>query len=148
MSKKPDFTFLDVGIPKGEILKPKFPKGKPVIWKDKNVTKVIVEDDKTVRCNDEFVLFSELTKDIMDSQGSNTKTGVQSSSRWTWKGKQLDVLHSTVYTSRKLVTLLNNDFNQALPMYGHRAIRHAAKNARLSDLLWRNCRYVCRKAPV
>ena len=117
MSKKPDFTFLDVGIPKGEILKPKFPKGKPVIWKDKNVTKVIVEDDKTVRCNDEFVLFSELTKDIMDSQGSNTKTGVQSSSRWTWKGKQLDVLHSTVYTSRKLVTLLNNDFNQALPMY-------------------------------
>ena len=53
----------------------------------------------------------------MDSQRSKTKTGVQSSSRWTWKGKQLDVLHSTVYTSRKLVTLLNNDFNQALPMY-------------------------------
>ena len=32
MSKKPDFTFAEVGLSKGDILKPHFKKGMPVEW--------------------------------------------------------------------------------------------------------------------
>lgn len=117
MSKKPDFTFAEVGLSKGDILKPHFKKGMPVEWHGKEVREVIVKDATHVYCNGEPEEFSTLTKAIMDSQDYEIHRDVQSSSRWTWEGKLLSALHDTVHASYRLITLLNDDFNQALPMY-------------------------------
>ena len=90
-SRRPNFSFCDVGIEHGAVLEPDFRDDRnqrvTVFWKHEK-EKVTVAGPKEVLCDGIRISFRKLTGILLDKIKRKPATGFQSSRYWKYNGEE------------------------------------------------------------